>query len=89
MEDMSENSTDPTEFENYKIVGVSSLFSCLAIVSTGEEKEDLFGIPGFYDAMNKRFIRLDGKPVSEDFRVKISDFITEKTTVKEEAKDGS
>jgi len=79
---------DPSEFENYEIVGVSSLFSCLAIVSTGEEKDNLFGVPGFYDPMNKRFIRLDGKQVSEDFRKKISNFITEKTNTNKEDKDG-
>ena len=81
---MTEEHIDPLDFPNHKIMGVAPLFPCLAIVSVAadsdEEKdsENLFGVPGFYDATNKNFIRLDGRVVSDDFRLKISDFIDNK-----------
>ena len=65
------------DFTEYEVVGVMPLLPCVIACRTSEQ-ETLTGIAGFYDPSTRRFIRLDGKLVSEDMMGKVSAFIDKK-----------
>ena len=59
-----------------KIFGVVPLEACLVMMTL--EDNNKVGVAGFYDPLNKCFIRMDGKSVSPDFNKNLSDFIEKK-----------